>query len=314
MVIITQLFLHIPIPTVYNNWHMSIKLPKIFLDSGDPEETRRAKGLIGTVDGQTTNPSLVAKNPEIQTFLATGKKLQLKELLSMYKDMIIAIEKETAGPISVEVAADWNTTTADMLKQAEDMFTWGKHIYIKFPTIPAGVEAAHTFVNQGGRVNMTLVFNQTQAAAVYAATKQTSAPAFISPFIGRWDDRGMNGLDLIKNIIKQYKEYERLSKRESHVKVLAASVRTLDHLYSAIFMGADVVTIPLSLIKEWVADEKWVPDERYRFIPDNLKGIQYEHIEYGKPHDAYVIEHEAGDLLDEGMNKFAKDWNTLLGK
>lgn len=293
---------------------MSIKLPKIFLDSGDPEETRRAKGLIGTIDGQTTNPSLVAKNPDVQKFLESGKKLKLEELLRMYKDMITEIEKETAGPISVEVAADWDTTAEEMLKQAEDMFTWGKHIYMKFPTVPEGVKAAHAFVQKGGRVNMTLVFDQMQAAAVYAATKGTTAPAFISPFIGRWDDRGVNGLDLVKNIIKQYKEYERMTKQESHVKVLAASVRNLDHFYSCIFMGADIITVPLSLIKEWVADEKWVPDERYRFVPDNLKGVQYEQIDPGKPFDAYAIEHTEGDLLDEGMKKFAKDWNNLIGE
>lgn len=67
---------------------MSIKLPKIHLDSGDPEETKKAKGLIGFLDGQTTNPSLVAKNPEIQQYLASGKKLTEEDLLDRYKEVV----------------------------------------------------------------------------------------------------------------------------------------------------------------------------------------------------------------------------------
>ncbi len=292
---------------------MSIKLPKIFLDSGDPEETRKAKGLIGTIDGQTTNPSLVAKSPSVQKRLADGKKLNETELLAMYKDIIQEIETETAGPVSVEVYADWNTTAAEMLKQAEDMYTWGKNIYMKFPTIPAGVQAAHEFTKNGGRVNMTLVFTQTQAAAVYEATKHGNFPTFISPFIGRWDDRGYNGLDLIRNILKQYRKYEKKTKQESHVKVLAASIRTLDHLYSCIFLGADILTMPLKTIYEWVEDEKWVPDEHYRFEPDGLKSLVYEDIEPGRAYTDYLIEQVEGDLLNEGLEKFAKDWKNLIG-
>jgi transaldolase len=91
------------------NETMSIKLPKIHLDSGDPEETKKAKGLIGFLDGQTTNPSLVAKNPEIQQYLASGKKLTEEDLLDRYKEVVHEIEKEVAGPISVEVNAVWDT-------------------------------------------------------------------------------------------------------------------------------------------------------------------------------------------------------------
>ncbi|MCX7996686.1 MAG: transaldolase [Patescibacteria group bacterium] len=291
---------------------MTIKLPKIFLDSGDPAETVRAKGLIGHLDGQTTNPSLVAKNPEVQAYITSGKKLTEADLLVKYKEMIQGIEKEIAGPISVEVYADWDSTPTDMLKQAETMYTWGRNVYIKFPTIPAGLQAAHEFTKNGGRVNMTLVFTQMQAAAVYEATRPTSQPAFISPFIGRWDDRGMNGVDLVKNILKQYRWYEKTEHRESHVKVLAASIRTLDHLYASMFMDADIVTMPLKIIQEWVLDEKWVPDERYRYEPD-LKGIVYEEIAPGKPLAEYPVERVEGDLLDEGVGKFVADWKNLIG-
>src|SRR3989344_1507695 len=183
---------------------MSIKLPKIFLDSGNPQDTKKAKGLLGFLDGQTTNPSLVAKNPEVQKFIESGKKLSSKELLKFYRDIIGEMEKQIAGAISVEVYADWETKAAEMLKQAENMSSWGRNIYIKFPTIPEGVRAAAEFVKKGGRVNMTLVFDQNQAGAVYAATLPSKQPAFVSPFIGRWDDRGYYGLDLVKNIVKMY--------------------------------------------------------------------------------------------------------------
>lgn len=184
---------------------------------------------------------------------------------------------------------------------------------MKFPTTQAGVDAAHEFTNKGGRVNMTLVFTQMQAAAVYEATKATKEPAFISPFMGRWDDRGYNGIDLIRNILKQYREYEKVEKKEGHVKVLAASIRSLDHFYSSIFLGADIITIPMKIIQEWVLDEKWVPDEHYRFDPENLKGIVYQDIPPGRPYKEYKIERVEGDLLDEGLTKFAADWKNLTG-
>lgn len=291
---------------------MSIKLPKLFLDSGDPDETRKAKGLIGTIDGQTTNPSLVAKNPDVLKFLEGGKKLKEEDLLSKYKEIVQEIEKETAGPVSVEVYADWDSTAKQLLEQSEKMYSWGKNIYMKYPTTMAGVEAGHEFTKNGGRVNMTLVFDQMQAAAVYEATKPTQSPAFISPFMGRWDDRGLNGTDLIKNILKQYRSYEKLENRECHVKLLAASIRNLDHFYQSIFLDADIVTIPLKIIQEWVLDEKWVPDERYRYEPD-LKGIVYEEIPPGKPFMEYKIEKVEGSLLDEGLKKFATDWKNLIG-
>lgn len=292
---------------------MSIKLPKIFLDSGNPEETKKAKGLLGHLDGQTTNPSLVAKHPEVQKILSQGKKLSEKDLLKFYKQIISEIEKSIAGSISVEVYADWDTTASQMLKQAENMFTWGKHIHVKFPTTDEGVKAAHEFVKNKGKVNMTLVFDQIQAASAYAATLGNNEVHFVSPFLGRWDDRGFDGLDLLKNIIRLYKEYnKKLNVRKSHMLVLAASIRNLKHLYSSIFMGADIVTIPFKIIQEWIAQEKWMPDEHYRINPEGLKAIKYEKIPLHKNYEEYKINKTEGNLLDEGLKKFVADWNNLL--
>ncbi len=297
---------------------MSIKLPKIFLDSGDPEETKKAKGLIGVVDGQTTNPSLVVKNPEIQKYVESGKKLTEVELLNFYKQIITELDHELAGPISVETYADWDTTAAQMLDQAEKMYTWGKNIYMKFPTIPEGIKAAHEFVKKGGRVNMTLVFDQEQAAAVFAATLPATQPSFISPFMGRWDDRGFNGLDLIKNIFKMYKKYAALNKSKiqvsntkTHVNILAASIRNLDHFYGSIYLGADALTVPLNIIYEWVQNEKWIPDEHYRSPVSGLKSLVYKDIPLQQDFTKYTLEKD-GTLLDEGLKKFAADWKKLL--
>lgn len=294
---------------------MSIKLPKLFLDSGNPEETRKAKSLLGYLDGQTTNPSLVAKNPEVQAYLAKGNKLKEDELLDMYKKMIQEIDREIAGPISVETYADWDTTAETMLAQARDMKEWGRNVYIKFPTVPEGLKAANAFVKEGGSVNMTLVFDQQQAAAVYAATLPTFKPAFISPFIGRLDDRGMRGIDLIKNIKKMYREFDKKrNESKAHVEVLGASIRHLNHFYASVFLGADILTVPFSIIKEWVDEEKWVPDENYRPETGGLHAMIYQDLPYHDDYTQYPVEKVDGSLLSDGLVKFAHDWNSLLDK
>lgn len=294
---------------------MSIKLPKIFLDSGDPAETKKAKSLLGFLDGQTTNPSLVAKNPEVLSYVSQGKKLTQDELLDLYRQMIQEVDKELAGPISVETYADWETKAEDMLAQAMEMKKWGRNIYIKFPTIPEGLKAANEFVKTGGKVNMTLVFDQTQAAAVYSATLPTFQPAFISPFIGRWDDRGFRGLDIIKNIAKMYDSFDKKrNEHKRHVEILAASIRNLDHFYASIFLGADALTVPMSIIREWVEQERWVPDEKYRIETTGLRSIIYQDLPYHDDYTQYNVSRDEGSLLDEGLVKFANDWNNLIVK
>lgn len=292
---------------------MSIKQPKIFLDSGDPEETKKAKSLLGFLDGQTTNPSLVAKNPDVQKIIKEGNKLDEYELMKMYKEMVEKIEQNVAGPISVEVYADWETSVDAMLEQAKDIKGWGRNIYVKFPTIPNGLEAANAYIKTGGNVNMTLVFDQNQAAAVYAATLPTFRPDFISPFVGRWDDRGFKGLDLIKNIKKMYDEFDKKrNEKRKHVEILAASIRSLDHFYASIFLGADILTVPLKIIEEWVEDGRKIPDENYRIDSNGLRSIIYKNIDYHDDYKSYKIEKEQGSLLDEGLEKFIKDWRNLI--
>jgi transaldolase len=298
---------------------MPIRLPKIFLDSGDPAETKKAKSLIGRVDGQTTNPTLIARHPEIARFLAHGKKLTEKELLNFYRQQVEEIEKEITGPISVEVYGDWETKAKTMLKQAEEMSSWGKNIQIKFLTIPEGLKAASEFIKKGGKVNMTLVFDQIQSAAVYSmltnstnSTNSTNPNHFLSPFLGRWDDRGFVGLDFLKNIIKMYKKYRQLVKHQSRLKVLAASIRNLNYFYGSIFLGADIMTVPLKVLTQWVKEDKWIPGNRFHYDRFGLKSIPYQEIPLEKNFQNYPIKKIKDSLLDEGIKKFVADWKNLL--
>ena len=319
---------------------MSIRLPKIFLDSGDPEETKKAKGILGFLDGQTTNPSLVAKHPEAQKYISAGKKFTESELLKFYKEVVAEIGKEISGPISVEVYADWETKAETMLVQARDMFTWGHNIQLKFPTIPEGLKAANQFVKEGGRVNMTLVFTEEQAAAVYVTTAtgggggrgpdsaQTLASTggretddrtrrndvhFVSPFLGRWYDRGYNGLDLIKNVIKMYKKFNKqTNEKKHHVQVLASSIRDMDQFYGSIALGSDILTVPIKVLYSWVQDGKSLPDQNFHAPQTGVKPIVYKDLPLRNNFEEYEVGRVEGDLLDEGIKRFAADWKSLF--
>jgi transaldolase len=151
---------------------------------------------------------------------------------------------------------------------------------------------------------MTLCFSQAQAAAVYAATRDArKGQVFVSPFIGRLDDRGENGMDLIGNIIRMY------AKGDGHVEVLTASVRKVDHLLYAIKLGSDIITSPFSVLEEWGKKGLSLPGPDYRYDPGSLRPIPYEEIDLTKDWREYDIRH---DLTDKGMERFSQDWNSLI--
>src|SRR5215468_312513 len=219
---------------------------KILVDGGDPQETLRAKELLGFVDGQTTNPSLIAKNPHIKELIAAGHRLSSREEMDEYKNIVQTISPLVGeAGVSIEVFSDESTSAQVMLSQGQEMFSWIPNAYIKYPCTSEGLRAAQMSVKQGIRVNITLCFSQQQAAAVYAATKGTKEPAYVSPFVGRLDDIGQNGMDVIRNIKKMY------SKSDGHVHVLAASIRSVDHLLAAFAAGSDLVTVPAKVLEEW---------------------------------------------------------------
>jgi transaldolase len=174
-----------------NNMLTNRPRTKILVDGGDPNETLRIKGLIGFVDGQTTNPSLIAKNPEIQRLVASGHSLTSEEETNEYKKIVQGISPLVGDAgVSIEVFADLNTTAEGMFSQGQEMFSWIPNAYVKYPCTHEGLRAAQMSVQKSIRVNMTLCFSQEQAAAVYAATKGSKEPVYVSPFVGRLDDRG----------------------------------------------------------------------------------------------------------------------------
>ena len=282
---------------------------KILVDGGDPDETLRIKSLLGFVDGQTTNPSLIAKNPEIKQLVASGHTLSSEEEKNEYRKIVQSISPVVGDAgVSIEVFADLNTTAEEMLAQGQEMFSWIPNAYIKYPCTPEGLRAAQMSVQKNIRVNMTLCFSQEQAAAVYAATRGSKQPVYVSPFVGRLDDHGEDGMDLIKNIKKMYEH------GDGHVHVLAASIRGVNHLLYSFALNAELATVPSKVLEEWAAKGFPLPDRNftYRGVDANdkpLKAIPYKELDLNLPWQSFDIAHE---LTKKGIQKFVADYRSTL--
>jgi transaldolase len=189
---------------------------QIFIDSADVNELR-ALAATGLVDGVTTNPSLIAKSGA--------------NLFAALKEICAAVD----GPVSAEVVA---TQAEAMLAEAEVLKAIAPNIVIKLPLTLEGLKACKALSAQGVQTNLTLCFSSVQAllAAKAGAT-------FISPFIGRLDDNGAEGMALIGEIRTIYDNYG------FDTQILAASVRTIGHVRDAALAGADCATIPAAVFK-----------------------------------------------------------------
>jgi transaldolase len=282
---------------------------KILVDGGDPEETLRVKRLIGFVDGQTTNPSLIAKNPEVRELIASGHQLSSQQERDEYKKIVQTISPLVGeAGVSIEVFADIATSAEEMLAQGKEMFSWIPNAYIKYPCTREGMRAAEMSVRQGIRVNMTLCFSQEQAAAVYAATRGSKETVYVSPFVGRLDDRGENGMDLVRNIKKMY------GKGDGHVQVLAASIRHVNHLLASFALGVELVTVPAKILEEWAAKGFPLPQSGFAYKGIDakgkaLKGISYKELNLSLPWDSFDISHE---LTRKGIEKFVADYEGTI--
>jgi len=193
---------------------------KFFVDTADVAEIKDL-AATGLLDGVTTNPSLIAKS---------GRD---------FKETIAEICKIVPGPVSAEVAA---TDFEGMIKEGHELAKIANNVTIKVPLTLDGLKACKVFTSEGTMVNVTLCFSANQAllAAKAGAT-------FVSPFIGRLDDIGLNGMDLIREIRTIYDNYQDLS-----TDILAASIRTVGHVKEAAMIGADVATIPPAILKALV--------------------------------------------------------------
>jgi len=190
---------------------------KIFIDSAEVEEIREAASW-GVVDGCTTNPSLVAKS---------GRRLE---------DVIVEICEIVDGPVSAEVVS---TDAEGMVREGRRLAELHQHVVVKCPMIPEGLKATHRLADEGIRVNMTLIFQPAQGLLAAKA-----GAAYISPFVGRLDDVGQDGMGIISSLV------EMLSNYDYPTEVLVASVRGPLHAIAAAEMGADVATIPFKVIQQ----------------------------------------------------------------
>jgi len=191
---------------------------KFFLDTANLDEIRQAAAL-GLADGVTTNPTLISKEGNVD-----------------FKEHIAEICKIVSGPVSAETTSDDRDV---MLKQGREYVKIAPNVVIKVPLTTAGLEATRILNEEGTKVNVTLCFSAAQALCAAKA-----GASFISPFLGRLDDIGDNGLRLLEEIIEIYDQYE------FQTEVLAASLRHPIHVIEAARMGADIATMPFKVIDQ----------------------------------------------------------------
>ena len=211
---------------------------KIFLDTANLEEIRKAAEL-GLVDGITTNPTLIAKE-------GAGFKQQIQEICSIIP-----------GDVSAEtISTDWQ----GMVKEGKELATWAPNVVVKAPCTPDGLRATKALSDEGIKVNVTLIFS---AAQGLLACK--NGAYIISPFIGRLDDLGLDGMELVRELVEIKHNYD------YRAQVLAASIRTPNHVIEAAKAGADIATLPAAVFNS-------------------------------------LFKHA---LTDVGMTRFLADWKTL---
>jgi len=190
---------------------------KLFVDTGNVKDIE-SLAAVGILDGVTTNPSLLAKEP------------------GDYRQILKQICRIVQGPVSAEVVA---TDSAGMIREGRDLAAIDDHIVVKVPFTKEGVKACKTLSGDGHRVNVTLVFSATQA---WLAAK--AGAGYVSPFVGRLDDIGTTGMNLVREIVDIFDNFEFAT------EVLVASVRHPIHVVEAARMGADVVTVPPAVVEQ----------------------------------------------------------------
>ncbi len=211
---------------------------KIFLDTANIDEIRKAAEL-GLVDGVTTNPTLIAKE-------GAGFKERIQEICSVIP-----------GDVSAEtISTDWQ----GMVREGKELASWAPNVVVKAPCTPDGLRATKALSDDGIKVNVTLIFS---AAQGMLACK--NGAYIISPFIGRLDDLGLDGMAVVRELVQIKQNYG------FKAQVLAASIRTVNHVIEAAKVGADIATMPAAVFN-----------------------ASFKHA-----------------LTDVGMSRFLSDWKTL---
>ncbi len=197
---------------------------KLFIDTANIDEIKEINQW-GVLDGVTTNPSLIAKEGGLE-----------------FEEVIADITEIVSGPISAEVIG---TTTEEMVEEGKRLAAIADNIVIKIPLIPAGLNAVSQLNSQGIKTNVTLVFSANQAllAAKAGAT-------YVSPFIGRLDDIGNEGVGILEDIVDIFYTHD------LDTEVISASIRHPQHVLESARVGADIATIPYDVFKKMVVHPK----------------------------------------------------------
>jgi transaldolase len=190
---------------------------RFFLDTGSIEEIKAAKRL-GILAGVTTNPSLLAKEKGDRSFRET-----IREICDIVQ-----------GPVSAEVVSE---SAEEMIREGREIMTWHEHVVIKVPISVDGLVAISTLAGEGAKINTTLIFNAGQALMAARA-----GATYVSPFIGRLDDIGQDGMQLIRDCSTIFRLHQ------IETKVLAASLRGPTHVFGSALAGADVATMPYKVM------------------------------------------------------------------
>lgn len=193
---------------------------KIFIDTADIQEIKEANAM-GVLDGVTTNPTLIAK---------TGRP---------FKDVAKEILKEVKGPVSLETVS---LTAKGMIDEGHLLADFGPNVVVKIPSTVEGLKAIKQLRSEGIQTNCTLCFSANQALLIAKA-----GSSMVSPFVGRLDDISETGMDLIREIVQTYKNYNYAT------EVLVASIRNPVHVKEAALCGAHICTIPFAVIKQLMA-------------------------------------------------------------
>ncbi|MGX9365057.1 fructose-6-phosphate aldolase [Desulfoplanes sp. PS50] len=193
---------------------------KFFIDTANLDEIRKAKKL-GMVDGVTTNPSLMAKEA------------------GDWREVAAAICREVDGPVSLEVIAQ---DAGGMIEEAKDLVGFGPNVVVKIPMTMEGIKAVHELHAKDIPTNVTLVFSPLQALLAAKAGAN-----YVSPFVGRLDDVGHGGMELVSQILTIYDNYM------FDTEVIVASVRSTTHVLESAMLGAQIATIPFKVINQLAA-------------------------------------------------------------
>ena len=193
---------------------------RLFLDTANIEEIREG-ARMGLISGVTTNPTLMAKEKGVT-----------------YRERVVEICETVDGPISAECTA---RDLKGLLTEAREIAAWHTNVVVKIPIDDIGLEATATLSKEGIKINMTLIFSANQA--LLAAT---AGATFVSPFVGRLDDAGQDGMEVVRESVDIFDQYH------MPAQVLAASLRHPRHVTEAAQLGAQIATVPYTVLKAMV--------------------------------------------------------------